>query len=62
MVLAVVWAKLSTRLGQYLMEGAKELPAVGLLSKVQPGVRLYDRRTNRERLVQAVELTARLSF
>ena len=35
---------------------------MGLLSKVQPGVRLYDRRLNRERLVQAVEARGQVVF
>jgi len=35
---------------------------VSLLSQVQPGVRLYDRRTGRERLVQAIESRGQVVF
>jgi hypothetical protein len=43
-------------------EGAKELRQVSLLAKVQPGVRLYDRRTGGERLVHAVEARGQVVF
>jgi len=35
---------------------------VTFLSRIQPGARLYDRRTGRERLVQAVESRGRVVF
>jgi superfamily II DNA or RNA helicase len=43
-------------------EGAKELRQVSLLAEVQPGVRLYDRRTGRERLIHAVEARGQVVF